>query len=102
MMNYRLTLLGAAAITALLAQNAARAENERAIGGCDGSTLQQVQCAFERNGITAPRDLRENDNDHRGDKEPAGKGGNPNSGKQNDGGGAGGNDGGGEGGEGGS
>jgi len=101
-MNYRLTLLGAAAMTALLAQNIAHAENERAPGGCDGSTLKQVQCAFERNGLTGPTGLRENDNDHRGDKEGKGAGDNG-GGKKSDGGGAGGNEGGGgEGGEGGS
>lgn len=101
-MNFRLSLLGAAAMTALLAQNAAHAENERVLGGCDASTVQQVQCVFERGGITAPRGLHENDNDHRGDKEPGGAG--KDNGKDNDGGGAGGNGGGGggEGGEGGS
>jgi hypothetical protein len=98
-MNYRLSLLGAAAMTAFLAQNAAHAENERVLGGCDSSTVQQVQCVFERNGITAPRGLREDDTDHRGDKEPAGNGEGKDGGKKNDGGGAGGNDGGGEGGE---
>jgi hypothetical protein len=102
-MNFRLSLLGAAAMTAFLAQNAAHAENERVLGGCDASTVQQVQCVFERNGIIAPKDLRENDSDHRGDKEP--RGGGNDDGKKNDGGGAGGNgggNGGGEGGEGGS
>ena len=104
-MNFRLTLLGAAAMSAFLAQNAAHAENERVLGGCDSSTVQQVQCVFERNGLTGPSGLRENDSDHRGDKEPGGNGGGGDGGKNSDGGGAGGGGaggGGGEGGEGGS
>lgn len=95
-MALRLSLLSAAAVAALFAGNTAHAENERVIGGCDASTVQQVQCVFERSGITAPRGLRENDNDHRGDK--GDKGDNGNDGGKGNGGGAGGN----EGGEGGS
>lgn len=111
-MTLRLSLLSAVAVAALFAQNTAQAEN-RNFGGCDGNGLKQIQCALNtEGGFGSSRGLRENDNDHRGDKgdrngdgKDNGKGGNGGGAGGNDGGnddGGGGGEGGGEGGEGGS
>ena len=103
-MTLRLSLLSAVAVAALFAQNTAQAEN-RNFGSCDGTGLKQIQCALNaEGGFGSSRGLRENDNDHRGDKgDPKGgdNNGRGNDGGNGNGGGAGGNDGGNEGGGGG-